>query len=97
MAKDVMLALEPPTGISALNIIAANIRDLSETPDGILVRLDAGTEVILSHVTRRSAATLDLHPGKPVHAVLKTVSVAPGSVGVSVPSSSATQTPAARE
>lgn len=97
MAKDVMLALEPPTGISALNIIAANIRDLSETPDGILVRLDAGTEVILSHITRRSAATLDLHPGKPVHAVLKTVSVAPGSVGVSVSSSNATQTPAARE
>lgn len=97
MARDVMLALEPPTGISALNIIAAHIRDLSQTPDGVLVRLDTGTEVILSHITRRSAAALDLHPGKPVHAVLKTVSVAPGSVGVSISPSSATQTPEARE
>ncbi|MBC9245868.1 molybdenum ABC transporter ATP-binding protein [Paracoccus sp. 11-3] len=95
MAKDVLLALEPPTGISALNIIAAHIRDLSDTPEGVLVRLDMGTETILSHITRRSAATLNLRPGKSVHAVLKTVSVAPGSVSVS--RSSATQTPEARE
>ena len=95
-ARDVMLALEPPTGISALNIIAATVRDLTDLPDGVLVRLDIGSEVILSHVTRRSAAALGLHPGKPVHAVLKAVSVAPGSIGVSS-SSSATQMPDARE
>jgi molybdate transport system ATP-binding protein len=32
-------------------------------------------------VTRRSVAALALGPGVPVHAIVKTVSVAPGDVG----------------
>ncbi|MBK4217832.1 molybdenum ABC transporter ATP-binding protein [Paracoccus caeni] len=83
LAQDVMLALQRPEGISALNILAASVRDLTATDGGILVRLDAGPEVILSRITTRSANALALAPGKPVYAVLKTVSVAPGSIGMS--------------
>lgn len=83
LAQDVMIATEPPQGISALNVIPARVRDLSPAGDSVLVRLEAGDQVILSRITARSAAALDLRPGLPVHAVLKAVSVAPGTIGVS--------------
>ena len=83
LAQDVMIALDRPAGISALNVLPATVRDLTPAEGGVLVRLDAGGEVLLARITRRSAAALDLRPGKPVHAVLKAVSVAPGSIGVS--------------
>ncbi|WCR05221.1 molybdenum ABC transporter ATP-binding protein [Paracoccus saliphilus] len=81
LAQDVMIALDRPKGISALNVLPAVVRDLTETDIGMLVRLDAGGEAILARITRRSAKALALEPGKPVHAVLKAVSVAPGSIG----------------
>lgn len=82
LAQDVMLALARPEGISALNVLPATVRDLrlGEGP-GVLVRLEAGGEVLLARITRRSAEALALAPGKPVHAVLKAVSVAQESVG----------------
>lgn len=81
LAQDVMLATERPQGISALNILPATIRDIrqGEGP-GALVRLDAGGEVILARITRRSAEALALAPGKPVFAILKAVSIAPESI-----------------
>ncbi|WEF25958.1 molybdenum ABC transporter ATP-binding protein [Paracoccus sp. S3-43] len=82
-AQDVMIATVPPQGISALNVIPATVRDLTGTPGGVLVRLDAGGQAILSRITARSARMLNLAPGKPVHAVLKAVSVAPGTIGFS--------------
>jgi molybdate transport system ATP-binding protein len=83
LAQDVMIATVPPQGISALNVIPATVRDLTDSNGGVLVRLDAGGQAILSRITARSARALDLHPGKPVHAVLKAVSVAPGTIGFS--------------
>lgn len=83
LAQDVMIASTPPQGISALNVIPATVRDLTDSGGNVLVRLDAGGQVILSRITRRSATALDLQPGKPVHAVLKAVSVAPGTIGFS--------------
>lgn len=82
LARDVMLARDHPKGISALNILPATIRDIA--PDGdaaMLVRMDAGGEALLARVTRRSAQALGLQPGLQVYAILKAVSVAPGSVG----------------
>lgn len=84
LAQDVMIATAAPQGISALNVIAARVRDMTDSGGGgMLVRLDAGGQVILSRITARSAKALDLKPGRPVHAVLKAVSVAPGTIGIS--------------
>ncbi len=82
LAQDVMLALERPAAISALNILPATVRDLrlGDGP-GALVRLDAGGEALLARVTRRSVQALALQPGTPVFAVLKAVSVARENVG----------------
>lgn len=83
LAQDVMLARTRPEGISALNVLAVTIRDLTPIGDsGMLVRLEAGGEALLARITRRSATTLGLAPGQSLYAVLKAVSVAPGSVGI---------------
>ncbi|MGR3375188.1 molybdenum ABC transporter ATP-binding protein [Salipiger abyssi] len=76
-AQDVMLATRRPEGISALNVLPATVTALrlGEGP-GALVQLDAGGNVVLSRVTRRSVAALDLREGQQLYAVLKAVSVA---------------------
>ncbi|TDH35978.1 molybdenum ABC transporter ATP-binding protein [Pseudohoeflea suaedae] len=82
LAQDVMLATDKPSGISALNVLPARVRDIREGEGpGALVRLEAGDEIILARITRRSASALDLAPGRSVHAILKAVSIARESVG----------------
>ncbi len=83
LAQDVMLALQPPQGISALNQLACVV-DAVHSGDGpgVLVRLRAGDEALLARVTRRSARVMGLRPGLRLHAVLKAVSVAQENVGL---------------
>jgi molybdate transport system ATP-binding protein len=81
-AHDVILSRQRPEGLSALNILAGTVRDLrpGEGP-GVLVSIDTAAGRLLARVTRRSAEALALGPGVSVHAIVKTVSVAPGDVG----------------
>lgn len=76
-AHEVILALEPPTGISALNLLPAKIRTLrqGEGP-GVMVQLESGSDLLLARITRRSATALALEPGKPCHAIIKSVAIA---------------------
>ena len=82
LAQDVMLAVERPRGISALNVLSGRVEEvrMGEGP-GAMVRVRVGEEVLLARITRRSVGALDLAPGKPVFAVLKAVSVAQENVG----------------
>jgi molybdate transport system ATP-binding protein len=82
LAQDVMLAVERPRGISALNVLAGLVEEvrLGEGP-GAMVRVRVGEEVLLARITRRSVGVLELAPGRPVFAVLKAVSVAQENVG----------------
>ena len=81
-AHDVLLSRARPEGLSALNILPGTVREIrvGEGP-GALVALDTAAGRVLARITRRSAQALDLAPGADVHAVIKTVSVAPGDVG----------------
>lgn len=81
LAQDVMIATARPSGISALNILPATVAEIrpGDGP-GALVRLALGPDAILARITRRSAEALALHPGQPVHAVIKAVSVAQENV-----------------
>lgn len=81
-AKDVMLATEAPTGLSALNIFPARIERIrqGEGP-GVLVQLRVGQDHVLSRVTRRSADRMGLQVGQACYAVLKSVSVAKQDIG----------------
>ena len=75
-ARDVSLTLEHQSGTSILNIFPATIDEI--TPEGsaqVTVRLVAGGVPLLSRVTRKSAALLDLKPGKSVYAQAKSVAL----------------------
>jgi molybdate transport system ATP-binding protein len=73
-ARDVMLSLQPPAGISALNVLPGTIVSIEEG-DGAeaLVTLDCAGDAIVARVTRQSVAALGLSPGRAVHGVIKTV------------------------
>jgi molybdate transport system ATP-binding protein len=76
LARDVSLALEKHTDTSILNILPAQITEISKEPNGqSLVKLDAGGSLLLARVTRRSTARMQLEPGKQVFAQIKTVAL----------------------
>jgi molybdate transport system ATP-binding protein len=78
-AREVMVATERPRGLSALNILPGTVA--SVTPDGgaALVRIACGQTAILARITAHSAAALGLAPGRPVHAVVKSVAIEDGT------------------
>jgi len=82
-AQDVILSRERPVGLSALNILHCEIVSLrfGDGP-GALVQLRLGPELLLARITRRSAEALGLEPGMACCAILKSVAVAPGDIGV---------------
>ena len=81
-AQDVILSRSRPEGLSALNILPGRIETLREGEGpGTLVVLRSRAGLILARVTRRSAAALQLAPGVEVHAIVKTVAIAPEDVG----------------
>jgi molybdate transport system ATP-binding protein len=75
-ARDVMLALEEPRNISALNILRGTVAEISAADSSsVNVRLDCGGAAVMARITRHSAAALKLAPGTPAFAVVKAVSV----------------------
>ncbi|GGB44122.1 molybdenum import ATP-binding protein ModC [Roseibium aquae] len=81
-AHDVILSRARPEGLSALNILPGVVHEVrpGEGP-GAIVALDTCAGRVLARITRRSANVLGLVPGAEVHAIVKTVSVAPLDVG----------------
>jgi len=73
-ARDVMIALAPPEGLSALNVLPGTIAEIA-AGDGPIVqmRLDCAGEALVARLTRRSVETLGLIPGLKVHAVIKSI------------------------
>jgi len=81
-ARDVILALTPPIGISALNVLAGWVEALVPIEEGALeVEVRLGGERLLARVTRRSGEALGLVPGRQVFAVIKTVAIDRHSLG----------------
>lgn len=76
LARDVSLTLERPTRTSILNIFPATVDEMnSEGIAQTTVRIKIGTVPMLSRITRKSAAELELKPGKPVYAQVKSVAL----------------------
>ena len=81
-AQDVILSRARPRGLSALNILSAQVAALTRgAGPGVMVQLRVGEDMILARVTRRSAEALGLEPGVACHAIVKSVSVAQDDVG----------------
>ncbi|MEM1047848.1 MAG: molybdenum ABC transporter ATP-binding protein [Pseudomonadota bacterium] len=81
-ARDVSLALEKPTAISIQNVIRAEVFEIGK-PQGPYVELvlAVGAQRLRARVTTKSAAVLDLHRGKPVFALIKSVAIDRRSIG----------------
>lgn len=81
-ARDVMLSVEPPQGISALNILPCVIASMqinASNPSAFDILLDCAGDELAAQVTRRSVEQLGLRAGLPVHAVIKSVALAQSS------------------
>ncbi|SDE49749.1 molybdenum ABC transporter ATP-binding protein [Limimaricola pyoseonensis] len=83
-AQDVILSRDKPQGLSALNVLQAEVTAVDEGPEGVAVGLACGRDRLLARVTRRSARALRLEPGLPVWAIVKASAVAPQDVGGAV-------------
>jgi len=86
-AQDVILATVAPVGLSSLNVLAGRVAAirLGDGP-GALVSVDTEAGRILSRITRRSVEAMGLTEGLPVHAIVKSVSIAPENVGLGLAS-----------
>lgn len=82
LAHDVIVALEAPQGLSALNVLPCEVLALrAGGGPGVMVQLRCGSDRLLARITRRSAEALGLAPGMKVFAVAKSVSVARTDIG----------------
>lgn len=74
-ARDVMIALDRPGRISALNVLPATVHAVTEAGAAdALLDLEAGGDRLVARVTRQTVAALSLAPGVPVWAIIKAVS-----------------------
>jgi molybdate transport system ATP-binding protein len=81
-ARDIILSLQKPVGMSALNVLPGFI-SLIEDAEGpsVDVQLDCGGDGIVARVTRKSVEELGLKPGLPVHAIIKSIAFDPEALG----------------
>jgi len=89
-ARDVMIALQPPEGLSALNVLPGTVAEIGRA-DGPIVemRLDCAGEALIARLTRRSVETLGLAPGRPGYAVIKSIAFDHHAVAGTAPPSGA--------
>jgi molybdate transport system ATP-binding protein len=73
-ARDVMLSLRPPQDISALNVLAGRIVEITPRGAQADIRLDCNDATLMARLTNKSVQRLALSPGRPVYAVIKSVS-----------------------
>ena len=71
-----MISLRPPEEISALNVLPGRIAAIAFSPNGAQadVRLDCNGATLMARLTAKSVERLALGPGRPVYAVIKSVS-----------------------
>jgi molybdate transport system ATP-binding protein len=75
-SRDVSLSLSRAVDSSILNTIGTRIESISTAQDGrVTVRLMAGDLAILCRLTTKSAERLNLQPGMPVYAQVKSIAL----------------------
>ncbi len=82
LARDVVLGLDPPNNLSALNVLAGQIAEIGALDGPIAdVRVELNGGTLLARVTRLTLDRLDLSVGRPVYAIIKTVAIDRRSLG----------------
>ena len=76
LARDLILAIEPPRGLSVRNVIEGRVIEVSrDDHETDLVRVDIGDAAVMARVTRAASEELHLAPGLPVWVLVKAVSM----------------------
>jgi molybdate transport system ATP-binding protein len=75
LARDVMLALDPPQRISARNVLQGEVTALEAEHDRVLARIGHAGHELLCSLTADAVEELQLRPGTPVWAVVKSVAI----------------------
>ena len=75
LARDVMLALDRPSRISARNILPGKVASLHVETGRVLVRVEHEGAGLLAALTPDAVEALKLEPGTPVWAIVKSVAV----------------------
>ena len=76
LARDVILAIFAPEGLSVRNVLAGRISAIVDDDDDTdLVHVNVGGNVVLSRVTRAAMHSLGLRVGMLVHVLVKAVSI----------------------
>ncbi|MCP8894763.1 molybdenum ABC transporter ATP-binding protein [Shinella daejeonensis] len=75
-ARDVMLALTRPEGISALNVIEGIVDKVERDGEGMAsVGISCHGDLVHARITAFSVERLGLRPGLPLHVIVKTVAL----------------------
>jgi len=75
-ARDVSLVWQAPKHTSILNVIPVVVKEVSVLNSAqVLVRLTAAGTLLLARITRKSAASLEVVPGRELYAQVKSVSL----------------------
>ena len=81
-ARDVSLALNPPTGLSIVNVLPGTITAIDDEGGPIVeVQLRLGSVSLRARITRRSLVDLGLAENQQVYTLIKAVSFDRRSVG----------------
>jgi molybdate transport system ATP-binding protein len=76
LARDLILAIAPPRGLSIRNQLQGTITRLQrETPHNVLVSVDAGGVPLLARVTEAAVCDLQLHQGQELWVLVKAASL----------------------
>jgi molybdate transport system ATP-binding protein len=75
LARDIILAIEKPSGLSVRNMLQGVVAEVSpDDDDAVLVKVDIGGATVLARITRDAATALSLHKGTAVWVLVKAVS-----------------------
>ena len=87
-ARDVMLARSAPADLSALNMFSGVVAAIGPGERPIMdVRVDCNGEALMARLTRYSIERLQLAPGMPVYALVKSVALDRRSLSGPIPHS----------
>jgi molybdate transport system ATP-binding protein len=76
-AREVILASTAPAGLSLHNALAGTVSAIHLEParDEAVVQIAVGSLLLLAEVTRDAVDRLQLAPGRPIHALVKSMSI----------------------
>ena len=73
-ANDILLALEPPSNISAQNILEATVQDIQVSGSRIFVSVDIGAALTVE-ITPNALKTLHIETGQQLYLIIKSTSI----------------------